>query len=105
MCKKTNYKIPNPRIDNCMRNLIQVLNDLLKMANLPTKIVGCCCGHNKYPMTIICKGVNRNYELLTDATIPRTRNFYKRDKQGYYYIKEVNGDVDGKRKRINKGNN
>jgi len=89
MCKKTNYKIPNPRIDQCMKPLIQVLNDLMRMAKLPSLIVACCCGHGKYPMTIICKGVNRNYELLTNITIPRTRNFYRRDKLGYYYIPET----------------
>ena len=91
MCKKTNYKIPNPRIDKCMRKWIIVLNDLIKIGGLHTKIISCCCGHGhkNYPTTIVCKGVNRNYELFSNITIPRTRNFYKRDEQGYYYIPEV----------------
>ena len=90
MCKK-NKGLHN-RIDKCMKNLIEVLNDLISMAKLPTKIIACCCGHNKYPMTIVCKGVNRNYELLSNVTISRTRKFYKRDNTGYYYIPEVTKD-------------
>ena len=69
--------------------LIDVLQNLMMIAKLPTKIVASCCGHNKYPRTVVCKGVNRNYELFTNITIPRTRNFYKRDSEGYYYIPEI----------------
>jgi len=89
MCKKTNYKTPNPRIDKCMRTYIDNLNSCL----IPSiKIVACCCGHGKYPMTIVVKQNMFNteyYELITGKAIPRTRRFYKRDKQGYYYIPEV----------------
>ncbi len=86
MCKKTNYKIPNPRIDKCMNIFIYNLKILMK-DNF--KIVACCCGHNKYKMSIIIKRNNEIYDLVSGETILRTRNFYKRDKQGYYYIPEV----------------
>ena len=83
MCKKTDYKIPNPRIDKCMKNVIEILN-LHKI-----KTASCCCGHGKYPMTIICSSLGSHYELFSGKHIPRKRNFYKRDEQGYYYIPEV----------------
>jgi len=88
MCKKTNYRIPNPRIDKCMRNVIEVLQ-LHDM-----KTVACCCGHGHkdYPMTIVVRSLGSYYELFSGKHIPRKRNFYKRDKQGYYYIPEVTNE-------------
>ena len=90
MCKKTNYKTPNPRIDKCMRPLIKWL---LKSDYAP---VASCCGHGHkdYPMTVVVRWIENGkptyYELFSNTKIPRTRNFYKRDKYGYYYIPEVN---------------
>ena len=84
MCKKTNYKTSNPRIDKCIRPLIKWLQDR------KWNTVGCCCGHEKYPITVIVKLTNHYYiELFTNTIIPRTRNFYRRDEDGYYYIPEV----------------
>ena len=56
--------------------------------------VACCCGHGKYHMSIIVRFHKRlvrpiYQEILSSTNIPRTRNFYKRDKQGHYYIPEV----------------
>lgn len=83
MCKK----IKHNRIDKCMKDLIKYLNN----ANIPT--IACCCGHRRYPKTIIVRVHpncgNNPIELLTMTEIPRKRKFYKRDKKGYYYIPEV----------------
>ncbi len=90
MCKKTNYKTPNPRIDKCMRNLIRYLKFC---SNL--KVVACCCGHGKYPMTIVVEWMPEyKREIISDTIITRKRKFYKRDKQGYYYIPEVVNNAD-----------
>ena len=106
MCKKTNYKIPNPRIDKCMKELIENLEFVFqKIVNAIAwdeecrhhldedpfwKIVACCCGHKKYPMTIVAKdGNGMVLELCSGIYLKRKRNFYKRDKQGYYYIPET----------------
>jgi len=43
-------------------------------------------------LTIICRvrgRRNRFYELISGKEIPRKRNFYKKDKEGYYYIPET----------------
>lgn len=53
------------------------------------KTLACCCGHGKYPMTIIFKRGDFNTEVFSGVTINRKKRFYKRDKQGYYYIPEV----------------
>lgn len=88
MCKKTNYKSSNVRIDKCIRLLIK----FVQRCGYDT--VASCCGHCKYPLTIVCKryGGYRGlvtYELFTNVIIPRKRRFYKRDKKGYFYIPEV----------------
>jgi hypothetical protein len=87
MCKKTNYKSCNTQIDKCIRPLIKWL---LKAGYAP---VGSCCGHGKYPMTIVVRYIENGkptfYELLSNTKIPRSRRYYKRDEGGYYYIPEI----------------
>ncbi len=94
MCKKVkNAKTSNTKIDKCMRKFIENLKHHLRTI----EIVACCCGHKHkdYPMTIIVKrnikllNQTKYYDLVSGKEIPRTRNFYKRDKQGFYYIPEV----------------
>ena len=83
MCK-FNPKNDSRRIDPCMKPLIKFLKD-------DYKVVACCCGHSKYPMTIIVRSFldGEYFELLTDTEISRKKKFYKKDKQGYYFIPEV----------------
>lgn len=92
MCKKTNYhKTSNTQIDKFMRPLIEWLKNRAYLT------VARCCGHGKYPMTIILKhkwddGHIQFVEILSDTTLPRKRNFYKKDSEDYYYIPEVSGN-------------
>ena len=90
MCKKTQFRYCPSTIDKCMRKFIESLNYML---DKEIKIVACCCGHGKYPMTIVCKGIKespeRAFDICSDTWIPRTRNFYKKDEEGYYYIPET----------------
>ena len=81
MCKKTQFKYCPSTIDKCMRILIENIGD-----NCNT--VACCCGHGKYPMTIVCEENGEYFDIVSNIEIPRTRKFYKKDKQGYYYIPE-----------------
>jgi hypothetical protein len=71
------------RIDPCMRGKIA----LLEVLRIPT--LACCCGHSKYPETIVVNSLNGIYELNTGVKIPRKKRFYVRDKEGFYYIPEV----------------
>ena len=84
MCKLSK-KSGLKRIDPCMRNLI----NFVKAMNWET--LACCCGHGKYPMTIVVKSICGlgGFELLSKTHIQRSRKFYKMDKQNYYYIPEV----------------
>lgn len=94
MCKK--QKGLHNRIDKCMINLILNINKLHNRSS-NWEIVGCCCGHGKYHMTIIVKvpinyPLNKEeyfYDLVSGIEIHRKRKFYVKDKQGYYYIPEV----------------
>ncbi len=90
MCEKTNYKTPNPRIDKCMEHFVKYIQNL----DCDVSIKSCCCGHNKYPMTIVAhKLFGGHIDLVSGIKIPRKRNFYKRDKYGYYYIPEVKNET------------
>ncbi len=82
MCK-INKKSGDTRIDSCMIKLVELFNQ----TNI-IKVLACCCGHNKYNMTIVVKQDNLIFELLSNKEIPRIKRFYKRDKQGYYFIPE-----------------
>lgn len=86
MCELKKYHgTSNTQIDKCMKPLIKWLNRYEQYV-----IRACCCGHGKYPMTIIVTNLRfKHWELLSDTLIPRERRFYKKDKQGYYYIPEV----------------
>ena len=87
MCKKTNYHgTSNTQIDKCIRPLVK----FLQKAGWHT--VASCCGHGKYPVTVICEEMEGSKvftELFTQTRIPRTRCFYKKDKEGFYFIPEV----------------
>jgi len=89
MCKTKRYKgTSNTRIDKCMKDCIHTLEVMSSESHIKT--VACCCGHGKYPMTIVVK--NKSgwcWDLISGIDIPRKRNFYKRDSEGYYYIPEV----------------
>ncbi len=86
MCKKTQFKYCPSTIDPCMVEFIKNLNFCFRKS---IKIVACCCGHKKYPMTVVVNNGGRICDLISGKEIPRKRNFYKKDKQGYYYIPET----------------
>lgn len=84
MCK-FNPKNGSRFIDPCMKKEIKKLN---KQGVIT---LACCCGHGKYPKTIVIKSSLNGMpvEKFTRQYIPRIRKFYKKDKQGVYFIPEV----------------
>ena len=76
------------RIDPCMKTFLLYL-DVVKGER--HKILASCCGHGKYPMTIVFKHIGTGVigEMFSGRTIPRKKRFYKKDKQGYYFIPET----------------
>lgn len=81
MCQKLPYE--NPRIDKCLLEEIANLN-----AN-GYKTLASCCGHDKYPKTIIGFDIHGILKELCSGLVleKKKRNrYYKRDKQGYYYL-------------------
>lgn len=80
------------KVDLYMANIIRHLN------STGIKTFACCSGHGKYPPTIVIgytyftpcnKSAFLMKEFISDVDIPRKRRFYKKDKQGFYYIPEV----------------
>ncbi len=90
MCKSRNSRTligwdKKPfKVDRCMEHLIVVIN-------APNyKTLGCCCGHGVYDMSIIVKlSDGRIMEIISMTEIPRKKRFYRKDKNGFYYIPEV----------------
>ncbi len=81
--KNTVKRTNNPRkIDECMKMVVSILN------NNGIKTVACCCGHGKYPMTIVAQIKGFPVEIFSGRRIPRYKKFYKKDKKGMYYIPE-----------------
>ena len=96
MCKWNKYG--DTRIDPCMKSII-------KWMGLKHKTVLCCCGHGKYPPSIIVKEYRNSgtklqivfYEVFSGIVLrvkkrgldADPKNFYKRDSKGHYYIPEV----------------
>lgn len=72
------------RIDRCIANLITALEGNPKLTLLAS-----CCGHSRYPLTIVIREQNEIREIISGTAIPRYRNFYRRDSHGFYYIPEV----------------
>jgi len=84
MCELKKYhKTSNTRIDKCMIERIK------KLKKKGIEVISCCCGHGKYPTTIIIRHGKIAYDIISKKVIPRTRRFYKKDREGYYYIPEV----------------
>lgn len=71
------------RIDRGMAFVIDLLN------SRGIKTLGCCSGHGKYKTTIIIKEREVIKELITGIEIPREKRFYVKDKEGFYFIPEI----------------
>ena len=83
MCKRC--KPNNRKKDKCMIEVCRYISFLGKL-----EVVGSCCGHGKYPPSIIVKNKdNQIWDLISNLNVGRKRRFYKKDKQGIYYIPEV----------------
>ena len=88
MCeKRKNGNAPSGTIDPCMREEIKALNVVFNTFGF-MKIVA-CCGHGKYPRTIILETQFACFDMESWTTIPRKKRFYKKDSECYYYIPEI----------------
>lgn len=94
MCK-FNPKNNGRRIDPCVKQVIEFLNNSFANEGIDYRTVASCCGYGKYPKTIVVEvyhrklGIHHFEEIFSGKLIPREKRFYVKDKQGYYYIPEV----------------
>jgi len=87
MCKWNKWG--DTRIDPCMRGMVEQLNAMISKSGFV--ILMCCCGHGRYPMSIICrnKQFKAPFDLVSNKNLHSKKKFYKRDKKGYYFLKEI----------------
>jgi hypothetical protein len=85
MCDKPklNGRASASRIDPCMKHIITWLH----IQGITT--LSCCCGHGRYPPSIVVLDEGQRIEIFSGAVIPRKKRFYVQDKKGYYYIPEA----------------
>lgn len=80
LCADIGFK----RIDLCM------LDELRRLNSRKPKTLAHCCGHGRYPKTIVIKDRRKGIiEYYTGIKIPRKRRFYVKDLNGFYYIPET----------------
>jgi len=86
MCERTNSR----RVDKCIGNLVAALK-----LRPDIEMLASCCGHGRYPMTLIARRRSDSvvYDLMSNKIVPRTRNFYRRDSRGFYYIPEISRPI------------
>ena len=79
-------------VDSCIADHVKRINEEHK-GSLIT--LGCCCGHGKYPSTIVVKGLISGIicEFFSNIVIPRTRNLYYKDNEGIFHLPEVQDRV------------
>lgn len=91
MCDKLPYN--NPRIDKCMRVIVEGINKEPRYRTLAS-----CCGHGKYPKTIVVKdksnGMILEYYSRTYLQLKKRNRYYVTDKEKYYYIPELGVPVE-----------
>lgn len=71
------------RLDSCLRRRIERLNQ----RGIVT--LACCCGHGRYPTTIVVRHGKVVRELRTGVVLSAKRRFYRTDEEGFYYIPQV----------------
>lgn len=74
------------KVDACLENLLVVVSRLHYYRG---RIVASCCGHGRYPRTILFRLRGEVRDLRTRRTIPRKRRFYQKDEEGFYFVPEI----------------
>ena len=75
-------------VDSCIAKDVTSINRRFKGT---LRTAGCCCGHGKYPPTIVVKELNTgtHREFFTGVEITRRRNLYYKDDEGVFHLPEV----------------
>jgi len=74
------------RVDPCLKNIILLLNE----RDSCKETLASCCGHGRYPMTIVVRDAWKIFEVFSGIKFSyKKKYFYKKDKDGYFYIPEV----------------
>jgi hypothetical protein len=89
MCKERNsrnayiyHQNRYVKVDRCIGMMITMLNDI------GVKTLASCCGHGIYPMSIIVKRQDgKAVDLCSGEIFKQKRKFYKKDKNGFYFIR------------------
>jgi len=96
MCEKKISKGSARNIDPCMMEELDIVRSFPRFEK-KFRMIMSCCGHGKYSRTLIVQNRGSGYcfEWFSGVSLTGTKRkdsrapFYKRDKEGHYYIPEV----------------
>lgn len=97
MCEKNHFSGPANKIDPCLVDELERIKKTFPRFKEKFKDIMSCCGHGKYKKTFVVQNRYSKYyfEWFSDTSLTTTKRensrkpFYKSDKEGYYYIPEV----------------
>ncbi len=97
MCEKVTEGRPARNIDPCLVEELKEIKNTFPRFKEKFKMIMSCCGHFKYSKTLIVQNIfsKAYFEWFSGTFLSGTKRadtrepFYKRDKEGYYYIPEV----------------
>ena len=98
MCEKIITHGSAREIDPCLEEELKKLENTFPRFKEKFKMIMSCCGHYKYSKTLILqnRGSKVHFEWFSGIRLSGTKRsdtrapFYRRDKEGYYYIPEIN---------------
>lgn len=91
-------------IDPCLVEELKQIENTFPRFKEKFKSIMSCCGHGKYQKTFVVQNKGSKYYfdwfsgigLTTTKRADSRKPFYKRDKEGYYFIPEIENNFNGK---------
>ena len=100
MCEKLILEGSARNFDPCLVEELEEIKNTFPRFKEKFKMIMSCCGHFKYSKTLVVQNrvSKAHFEWFTGTLLEGTKRadtrepFYKRDKEGYYYIPEVDDE-------------
>lgn len=97
LCEKLISDGSARKIDPCLVDELNEIENTFPRFKEKFKMIMSCCGHDKYSKTLIVQNrfSGSCFEWFSSTHLEGTKRgnsrapFYKRDKEGYYFIPEV----------------
>ena len=101
MCEKIITEGSARNRDPCLKVELKELENTFPRFKKKFRTIMSCCGHYKYSKTLVVQNIGSGacFEWFSGTTLVGTRRadsrapYYKRDREGYYFIPEVDKEI------------